>query len=151
MSQLDSKDVQIQMNWTHYVQLMQIVILIYDWLLTLDQEIALIWRRPGKTRLPVILFFFNRYLTLLGHIPAFVLIFWSKLVNPELGARQFHLYLKTLVFLLQFNISALFILRVMALYAGRRGIKLLLIILGLAMSCNTVVSDFPYYIFHMQQ
>ncbi|KIK63031.1 hypothetical protein GYMLUDRAFT_41332 [Collybiopsis luxurians FD-317 M1] len=142
MSLLDPKDVQIQMNWTHYVGLMQFVILVYDWLLTLDQEVELIWRRPSKTRLPVILFLFNRYLTLLGNIPVFVLFFWSKPVNPQnpqLGSRHFDFYLQTFLVLVQLNITVLFIIRVTALYGGSRWIKLSLIVLGLGMTCNAIV------------
>ncbi|KIK64156.1 hypothetical protein GYMLUDRAFT_40417 [Collybiopsis luxurians FD-317 M1] len=142
MSQLDPRDVQIQMNWTHYVGLMQIVILIYDWFLTLDQEVELIWQCPSKTRLPVILFFSNRYLTLLGNIPITVLFFWSKPINsdnPELGSRYFDFYVQTLLALVQLNIFVLFTLRVTALYGGSGWIKLFLFVLGLAVTCNSIV------------
>ncbi|KIK66136.1 hypothetical protein GYMLUDRAFT_38652 [Collybiopsis luxurians FD-317 M1] len=142
MPQLNAEDVQTQMNWVHYVGLMQFVVLVYDWLLTLDQEVELIWRRPFKTKLPVLLFFFNRYLTLLGNIPIFVLYFWSKPVNPhnpQLGARNLDFYLQSFIFVVQSNITALFILRVMALYGRRRWITLFLIALGLGMTCNSIV------------
>ncbi|KIK64164.1 hypothetical protein GYMLUDRAFT_434780 [Collybiopsis luxurians FD-317 M1] len=141
MSQLNTKDVQIQMNWTRYVGLMQFVILIYDWLITLDQEVELIWRRPSKTRLAVILFFLNRYLTLLGNIPVAVLFFWGKPIdphNPKLGGRHFDFYVETLLALIQLNITMFFILRVTALYGGKGWVKLFLIVLGLGITCNGI-------------
>ncbi|KAJ3914912.1 hypothetical protein F5877DRAFT_49576 [Lentinula edodes] len=51
-----------------------LVILAYDYLLTFDLEIERFWKRDTK-RLAAILFFVNRYLTLLGNIP-FVLLFF---------------------------------------------------------------------------
>ena len=52
------------------------VILIYDWIITFGQEVSRFWKRELK-RLPAILFFINRYLTVLGYIPIIALNFWN--------------------------------------------------------------------------
>ncbi|KAJ4482929.1 hypothetical protein C8J55DRAFT_488466 [Lentinula edodes] len=67
-------EIQIQVNWNHYLELIEFVILAYDYLLTFDLEIERFWKRDTK-RLAAILFFVNRYLTLLGNVP-FVLLFF---------------------------------------------------------------------------
>ncbi|KIK56855.1 hypothetical protein GYMLUDRAFT_775080 [Collybiopsis luxurians FD-317 M1] len=87
MSQWNLQTVQTQMKWQHYIGLVQFVIPIYDWILTFDQEVEFFWQHDCKN-LPTVLFFFNRYLTLLGNIPILILYFWPKPVipyNPLLG------------------------------------------------------------------
>ncbi|KAJ3866765.1 hypothetical protein EV359DRAFT_79237 [Lentinula novae-zelandiae] len=71
---LTTAEIQIQVNWNHYLELAEFVILAYDYLLTFDLEIERFWKRDTK-RLAAILFFVNRYLTLLGNVP-FVLLFF---------------------------------------------------------------------------
>ncbi|KIK54930.1 hypothetical protein GYMLUDRAFT_249117 [Collybiopsis luxurians FD-317 M1] len=114
------------------------VILIYDWLITLDREVELFWRRDRK-RLPAILFFVNRYLSLLGAVPISILYFWPEPVvthNPQLGGRHLTVYLDIFLVLLQVNLTALFILRVTALYGGSRWIKMFLSVLGVGIIVN---------------
>ncbi|KAJ3850989.1 hypothetical protein EV368DRAFT_84000 [Lentinula lateritia] len=71
---LTTAEIQIQVNWNHYLELAEFVILAYDYLLTFDLEIERFWKRDTR-RLAAILFFVNRYLTLLGNVP-FVLLFF---------------------------------------------------------------------------
>ncbi|KIK54901.1 hypothetical protein GYMLUDRAFT_249092 [Collybiopsis luxurians FD-317 M1] len=141
VSQWNAQDAQVQMNWERYAWVVQIVILIYDWLITLDREVELFWKHDRK-RLPAILFFVNRYLSLLGSIPTSVLYFWPEPVvkqNPQLGGRYLDFYLDIYLVLLQVNLTALFILRVTAIYGGSRRIKIFLTALGLGMFVNSVV------------
>ncbi|KAJ3982666.1 hypothetical protein F5890DRAFT_1475991 [Lentinula detonsa] len=77
MSELSASNIQIQVNWDHYVELIEFVILIYDYLLTFDIEIERFWKRDTK-RFASILFFINRYMTLLGNIPIVLLFFWPE-------------------------------------------------------------------------
>ncbi|KAJ3994438.1 hypothetical protein F5050DRAFT_1774515 [Lentinula boryana] len=77
MSDLGAANIQIQVNWDHYVELIEFVILIYDYLLTFDIEIERFWKRDTK-RFASILFFINRYMTLLGNIPIVLLFFWPE-------------------------------------------------------------------------
>lgn len=50
------------------------VILIYDYGLTLSMEVDRYWLRPSWT-LSLVLFYLNRYITLLGHIPIVLFFF----------------------------------------------------------------------------
>ncbi|KIK62684.1 hypothetical protein GYMLUDRAFT_488224 [Collybiopsis luxurians FD-317 M1] len=84
MTHWNPQEVQIQINWERYVGLIQFVILIYDWILTWDQEVELFWKHDCKN-LPAILFFVNRYLNPLGNIPIFILYFWPEPVIPDNG------------------------------------------------------------------
>ncbi|KIK62825.1 hypothetical protein GYMLUDRAFT_41706 [Collybiopsis luxurians FD-317 M1] len=139
MSQWNAEDVQTQVNLGRYIEVTQFVILIYDWLLTFEQEVERYWKRDLK-RLPAILYFVNRYLTLCGNIPIFVLYFWTPVTrNPELGHQDLDLFAQVLIFVVQLNISALFILRVTALYEGSKRIRFFLCAVVLGMVCNCLV------------
>ncbi|KIK54909.1 hypothetical protein GYMLUDRAFT_48296 [Collybiopsis luxurians FD-317 M1] len=141
VTQWNPEDAQVQMNWERYVWVIQVVILIYDWLITLDREVELFWKRDRK-RLPAILFFVNRYLSLLGAVPTSMLYFWPEPVvmdNPQLGGRYLDVYLDIFLVLLQVNLTALFILRLTAIYGGNRRIKIFLSALGIGMIVNGVV------------
>ncbi|KIK62824.1 hypothetical protein GYMLUDRAFT_242461 [Collybiopsis luxurians FD-317 M1] len=131
-------DVQTQVNWEHYVELIAFV---YDWIITFGQEVSRFWKRDLK-RLPAILFFINRYLTLLGYIAIIALNFWNGPVfrgNQQLGRRNLNLYGQVLIFVVQLNINVLFILRVTALYGGSRRIKLFLGVVVVGMISNIIV------------
>ncbi|KAF5388968.1 hypothetical protein D9757_005044 [Collybiopsis confluens] len=67
-------------NLARCVELIQFVILIYDWLLTFGQEYERFWQSDLR-RLPAILFFVNRYLCLFGNIPVLFLYFWADTVS----------------------------------------------------------------------
>lgn len=54
-----------------------IVILFYDYFITLDLEVERFWKRNSRG-LGAILFYINRYLSLLGNIPIIVFFFWSE-------------------------------------------------------------------------
>ncbi|KAJ3785711.1 hypothetical protein GGU10DRAFT_332878 [Lentinula aff. detonsa] len=136
MSELSASDIQIQVNWDHYVELIEFVlsvILIYDYLLTFDIEIERFWKRETK-RFASILFFINRYMTLLGNIPIVLLFFW-----PEPGRGALDLFAQILIFLVQFNISVLFVLRMYAIYSSSRRIVAFLSVVLTAMVVNNVV------------
>ncbi|KAJ3841571.1 hypothetical protein F5878DRAFT_6877, partial [Lentinula raphanica] len=53
------------------------VILVYDYLLTLDIEIERFWKRDTR-RIASVLFFINRYLSLVGNIPLVLFFFWTE-------------------------------------------------------------------------
>ncbi|KAJ4478436.1 hypothetical protein J3R30DRAFT_2899744 [Lentinula aciculospora] len=156
MSELNVAEVQIQVNWNHYVELFEFVILVYDYLLTLDLEIERFWKRDVK-RLASILYFVNRYLTLLGNIPLVLFFFWPDpilrypnvssfvclLVCPcnfsTQGRGALDLFAQTLIFAVQLNISVLFILRMHAIYGGSKRIAVFLSVVLTAMVVNDAV------------
>ncbi|KAJ7205716.1 hypothetical protein GGX14DRAFT_458327, partial [Mycena pura] len=79
-------------------------LLCYDYFLTLDWEISRYWRR-GIT-IPAVLFFANRYGTLLGNVPVAMMNFWAT----------FNFYHETFIITIQTIIGVLLILRTYALY-----------------------------------
>ncbi|KAJ4498575.1 hypothetical protein C8R41DRAFT_916493 [Lentinula lateritia] len=148
---LTTAEIQIQVNWNHYLELIEFVILAYDYLLTFDLEIERFWKRDTK-RLAAILFFVNRYLTLLGNVP-FVLLFfrpglilrygdvrmddpfssvhslidnrwrlWSFYTGVIDRREALDLYAQILIYVVQINISILFLLRMHAIYGGSKRI-----------------------------
>ncbi|KAJ3885751.1 hypothetical protein GG344DRAFT_70267 [Lentinula edodes] len=99
MSQLDAIEIQVQVyaksplsgiaktnpghrNWYHCVEWAQFGIVIYEYLITLDLEVERFWKRKTKG-LGSVLFYVNRYLTLLGNIGIIVLF-----MSPELVLRH---------------------------------------------------------------
>ncbi|KAJ3879482.1 hypothetical protein F5051DRAFT_502515, partial [Lentinula edodes] len=99
MPQLDAIEIQVQVyaksplsgiaktnpghrNWYHCVEWAQFGIVIYEYLITLDLEVERFWKRKTKG-LGSVLFYVNRYLTLLGNIGIIVLF-----MSPELVLRH---------------------------------------------------------------
>ena len=58
-----------------------VALLLYDYTLTIVQEIELFWRRPKKSWM-FALFVANRYISILGHAQSGVYEFWSP-VTPS--------------------------------------------------------------------
>ncbi|GAV99982.1 hypothetical protein LENED_001470 [Lentinula edodes] len=79
---LDAIEIQVQVNWYHCVEWAQFGIVIYEYLITLDLEVERFWKRKTKG-LGSVLFYVNRYLTLLGNIGIIVLF-----MSPELVLRH---------------------------------------------------------------
>ncbi|KAJ3813233.1 hypothetical protein F5876DRAFT_74096 [Lentinula aff. lateritia] len=162
---LTTAEIQIQVNWNHYLELAEFVILAYDYLLTFDLEIERFWKRDTR-RLAAILFFVNRYLTLLGNVP-FVLLFFRpglilrygdvRMDNPfpsvhsliivdvrvilhRVDRREaLDLYAQILIYVVQINISILFLLRMYAIYGGSKRIAGFLGVVLIGMMVNNVV------------
>ncbi|KAJ3900765.1 hypothetical protein F5879DRAFT_391455 [Lentinula edodes] len=136
---LTTAEIQIQVNWNHYMELIEFVILAYDYLLTFDLEIERFWKRDTK-RLAAILFFVNRYLTLLGNIPFVLLFFRPGLILRYRDVREaLDLYAQILIYVVQINISILFLLRMHAIYGGSKRIAGFLGVVLMGMMVNNVV------------
>lgn len=113
-------------------------LLIYDYFLTLDQEIALVWCR--KWGLGTLLFAVNRY------VP-FAAIFFNfqnsmKYLSPELCKTKSTLT-SSLTALGMFSAEVILALRTIALWNNHRIIKTMLIIMLLAVgACSLTISHF---------
>ncbi|KAF5386523.1 hypothetical protein D9757_005930 [Collybiopsis confluens] len=167
MPLLDLENIQTAVNWERYIALVQFILLVYEWFLTLNEEIEFFWQQDCKSRIPAILFYVNRYLTLLGNVPIFVLVFWPGPIYPsfpELGREQLDIYMEVLVLVIQLNIMGvlsafspceaveavinlfaflvLFVIRVTALYGGSWRVRALLSGLGLGAVSNAVARTF---------
>ncbi|OSD03712.1 hypothetical protein PYCCODRAFT_1434104 [Trametes coccinea BRFM310] len=109
-----------------------LAILYYDFVLTIPQEIERFWSR--KLSWPSFLFFLNRYLSVIGHIPVIIEFFGvipeSVSVRPKL-CREYQQYHRIISILIQAVVAGLMLLRTYALYGrDRRVLALLLAILG---------------------
>ncbi|KAL7278595.1 hypothetical protein ACG7TL_007596 [Trametes sanguinea] len=103
-----------------------LAILYYDFVLTIPQEIERFWSR--KLSWPSFLFFLNRYLSVIGHIPVIIEFFG---VIPESRCREYQQYHRIISILIQAVVASLMLLRTYALYGrDRRVLALLLAILG---------------------
>ncbi|KAF5381177.1 hypothetical protein D9757_009446 [Collybiopsis confluens] len=131
-------DIQIQINWNHYLDLAGFVILIYDCILTFDREVQLFWSWH-KTGFGSMLFYVNRYLTLLGMIPYFYL---SGGPRKSIDDDAVAIYLEALIFAIQIVTSVLFILRLYALYGGNIRIAIFLTAVLLGVIINAFVQLF---------
>ncbi|KAJ7131508.1 hypothetical protein C8R43DRAFT_1110720 [Mycena crocata] len=75
------EELQTQLNSNYYFNLISFTLLFYDYFLTLEWEVSRYWRTSFTW--PNILFFANRYGTLLGNIPVVIQYFWSTAGTPE--------------------------------------------------------------------
>lgn len=99
-----------QMLMTRYAVLVPYIILIYDHMATLTEEIVFIWCRPKA--LSSALFLLNRYVALLGNIYAFI----DYLLPASVSCSTYRLSRQVLAFLQVFIVSFILALRTYALY-----------------------------------
>jgi len=95
-----------------------LVFLYYDHLLTLDSEIRFLWKRPKNAG--GYLFFIHRYFNFFGNMVAAFALFSTSLTISS--CRSFELYHQVFQVVTQGIITAIFALRVYALYDRRRTI-----------------------------
>jgi len=104
------------------------VVLYYDYILTLSDELDRYWVRRRKMTIATILFFLNRYLSIFGYMPFFISYFWpSSGPNRLQTCLRFGSYHMYLVVVVQVNVATISILRTYALYGRSRYILVLLI------------------------
>ncbi|KAF8189492.1 hypothetical protein K438DRAFT_1832686 [Mycena galopus ATCC 62051] len=105
-------------------------LLYYDFLLTLDLEISRYW--GTSLSWPTLLFFLNRYLTLLGNVPAVVQRFWTAPSTPDKIKRcqQLEYYHQWFLIATQIIIGVMLFLRTYALYGQDKRILGLMAAVG---------------------
>ncbi|KDQ60366.1 hypothetical protein JAAARDRAFT_67915 [Jaapia argillacea MUCL 33604] len=99
----------------HYITIISLGILYYDYALTLSMEVERFWR--GGFSRASFLFFLNRYLGLSGHIPTVIQTFCSA---PPKRCTKLNTYHRIFYVILQIVIGALLSLRTHALYDRAR-------------------------------
>ncbi|KAJ7774036.1 hypothetical protein B0H16DRAFT_1510817 [Mycena metata] len=126
---LNAARIQTQLNSNYYFNLVSFTLLFYDYCLTIDWEISRYWGSPFTW--PNILFFANRYGTLLGNVPVVIQYFWTQRSTPRktLFQRCRHLesYHQYFIIVTQLMVAAMLILRTYALYEHSRRILLLML------------------------
>jgi len=105
----------VQVQLIDYLELVSFVILFYDYFLTLDLEVECFWGWSAKG-FATLLFYVNRYLSLLGNIPIIIFSFWPERVLHHNGCHTLEIYQQFFLSIVQLIISLLFILRLYALY-----------------------------------
>ncbi|KAF8165996.1 hypothetical protein B0H34DRAFT_763490 [Crassisporium funariophilum] len=139
------------------IQFASFIILYYDYFLTLPDERDRFWASPKKLSVASGLFYLNRYLSFLGHVPVMLEYFWTS-SDPDRLDRctriiSYHQYL---VMAIQFVVGCLLILRTHALYGRSRRVLALLcvaimtvcvfglwIVLGGSISDDYTKADLP--------
>ncbi|KAJ7808317.1 hypothetical protein B0H14DRAFT_3482454 [Mycena olivaceomarginata] len=116
-------------------------LLVYDCLLTLDWEISRYWGEAFTLTVPNVLFFANRYGTLLGNIPVIIPYFWTsqslaeKITTCDLchNLESYHQYF---IVGTQLLVGVMLFLRTYALY--ERSKRALVLMLGVAVGALAV-------------
>ncbi|KAF9003226.1 hypothetical protein BDQ17DRAFT_1355765 [Cyathus striatus] len=120
----DAPSVEFQVLVNNYICAASLVILFYDYFLTLSEEVERFWKTK-RTNWASTFFYLNRYLSLLGHIPIAFQIFWesraSERLNICLQLLSYHQYLAVVI---QTIVGILLIMRTYALYERRLRILL---------------------------
>lgn len=106
-----------------YLQIISLSFLYWDHLITIDDELRLLWNKP-KT-LASYLFFTNRYLAFFGNITVTILGFTTLSVT---SCNNYALYRQVLLVASQIVVCALLTMRIYALYTC--SIKVLMYMLG---------------------
>ncbi|KAJ7429735.1 hypothetical protein B0H11DRAFT_2141420 [Mycena galericulata] len=124
---MSSSDIQteVDLNGMYYLNAITFTLLFYDYFLTFEWEISRYW--GSEITWPTVLFFLNRYGSLLGNIPVVIQFFWITPSTPQKSA-SYHQY-----FLIgtQAVVAALLILRTYALYErDNRVLAFMLVICG---------------------
>ncbi|KAJ7488258.1 hypothetical protein FB451DRAFT_1226818, partial [Mycena latifolia] len=126
---MNAAQLQTQLNSNYYFNLISFTILFYDYFLTLEWEIVRYWGSPFTW--PNILFFANRYGTLLGNIPVVMQYFWSEESTPKKiavsicrGLESYHQYF---IIATQLMVGVMLILRTHALYQRSKRVLTLMV------------------------
>ncbi|KAK0192493.1 hypothetical protein F5146DRAFT_1040242 [Armillaria mellea] len=121
-----------------YLQIISLSFLYWDHLITIDDELRLLWNKP-KTWASY-LFFANRYLAFFGNITVTTLGFTTLSVTILRSCDNYALYRQILLVASQIVVCALLTMRIYALYTC--SIKVLMYMLGsgvilFAVSCDS--------------
>ncbi|KAJ7152015.1 hypothetical protein C8R46DRAFT_1121750 [Mycena filopes] len=124
---LNSVQIQSQLNSNYYFNLVSFTILFYDYFLTLNWEISRYWGSAWTW--PNILFFANRYGTLIGNIPVVIQYFWTheSTAQKTLTCQHLESYHQYFIIVTQIMVAAMLILRTYALYERSRRVLALMI------------------------
>ncbi|KAJ6589278.1 hypothetical protein B0H19DRAFT_1103488 [Mycena capillaripes] len=129
---MDVAQIQAQINWNLYFNLISFTMLFYDYFLTLSLEISRYWGPPLK--FPAILFFANRYGTLLGNIPVVIQNFWTTESTPHkiMICQHLETYHQYFIIVTQILVGLMLLLRTYALYERSKPVLAFMIFVAVA-------------------
>ncbi|KAL5514378.1 hypothetical protein ACEPAG_2466 [Sanghuangporus baumii] len=126
-----ARSIVVQINVNYYLSLIAFAILYYDYLLTFGDEVRFFWRRR-KANSVTILFFLNRYLSILGIIPVVLQSFRSWSDKGCDALQKFHQFFSVLV---QIIVGVILIIRTYALYERNVKIAIIMAIFAFIVVC----------------
>ncbi|KJA21530.1 hypothetical protein HYPSUDRAFT_67659 [Hypholoma sublateritium FD-334 SS-4] len=118
----------MSMQVNQYFTLISITLVVYDYYLTFAEEVDRFWM-GGPLNWASGLFYLNRYVVLVGHIPVMVEFFWKTTAASKM--QSYHQYLAIAI---QLIVASMLIMRMYALYERRRRV------LGLYICVSLVVA-----------
>ncbi|KAF7299764.1 hypothetical protein HMN09_00982300 [Mycena chlorophos] len=83
MDAYDEDDLRIQLWVANIFNIVGFTLSTYDYFITIDVEVSRFWMGKSRTTLPALLFFTNRYMTLLGNLPFWFTAFWFSMPTAE--------------------------------------------------------------------
>jgi len=117
------------LNVISYYLVVPIVMLYYDWILTLPKEIKQFWKLP--ITLPAFLFFVNRYLPITGLVVV-TLAYFTDIFSPEICANRILPFMISLNVINQSLIGVIAFIRTWAICRSTRKTYLALAAIALA-------------------
>ncbi|KAJ7429731.1 hypothetical protein B0H11DRAFT_2264934 [Mycena galericulata] len=133
---MSSSDMQteVNLNGMYYLNVIAFTLLFYDYFLTFEWEISRYWSSGSKISWPTVLFFLNRYGSLLGNIPVtflgnFTLIFTpgQRLTKICIRLESYHQYF---LIAIQLVVGVLLVLRTYALYERNNRVLAFMLVIG---------------------
>ncbi|KAH8115922.1 hypothetical protein DFH11DRAFT_1542729 [Phellopilus nigrolimitatus] len=123
-------DIARQIDINYYAALVAFAILYYDYVLTFGDEVRFFWGRRANS--VTLLFFLNRYLSVLGNVPVILQSFagWS----PE-GCSHFQKYHQFFSVGVQIIVGIILIIRTYALYECNPRIAIIMAIFAFMLTC----------------
>ncbi|KAJ6495090.1 hypothetical protein C8R45DRAFT_986103 [Mycena sanguinolenta] len=114
---MSAADIQAQLT-TRSFDIWPFALLVYEYLLTLDWEVSRYWGPAFTLTAPNVLFFANRYGTLLGNIPVILPYAWSSetLTGKLKTCQNLESYHQYFIVATQVLVGVMLILRTYALY-----------------------------------
>ncbi|KIK56911.1 hypothetical protein GYMLUDRAFT_247444 [Collybiopsis luxurians FD-317 M1] len=150
MSEQNLGDVQIQVRWDHYIELVGLGMHAPNPLEVLQiltspgaLEIFSDSRKPQETPCPTILHQSISGSSWTDSPSWLVFLAWANFppggAQPQLGIRNMELVVQIMLVVMDMNIIVLFVIRVTALYGGSRPVKVFLSIMGMCSIFNAAV------------
>jgi len=116
---ITAKDFQ-SAHYAYYMVLIPFTFTLFDYILTFSWEVERVWK-TSRLNWATGFFYFNRYVCLLGHIPVVFEYFWST-SSPRKHeiCRVLRTYHQGLAVIIQAVVACMLVMRIYALYGGRR-------------------------------
>ncbi|KAJ7624743.1 hypothetical protein FB45DRAFT_924136 [Roridomyces roridus] len=129
---MNASEIQAEVNAGYYLGAISFALLFHEYFITLDIEVERYW--TGTHSLPTVLFFLNRYVTLLGNIPVIVENYWVAPPTPQkiatcIALQSYHRYFFIVG---QIIVGAMLMLRTYALYERSKRVAALMAAFSIA-------------------